>query len=424
MFYSEVLLSKTGPLGRVWLAANMEKKLSKAQILQKSVEKEVQDIVDTGQAPLALRLSGHLLLGVVRIYSRKARYLLDDCNEALMKIKMAFRPGIVDLPPSQSHAANPAALLVPDTITELDLLAPIPDLEDLLAEPTTSRYAPGQDPTLLDYGMSQSQLNPSSDKDARPEAEERLELYQDDLPLDLGFGDDTTITAAGDRSIEVGRRQPTPRPGAEDVSGFLGEDLGLDFGDDLTSERRESRQPPAAADYGLAGETDVQMGGMEELDLGVRDDLSALIQGDDRQRRRETLSPLSSIRSSVERDLEQTFQLDVQTGLEARADDDTVVQAQQRVVKRRRVLQADAETELRSALIRAQQEDRSKITKPPSFLPRDPVLLALINMQRSGGFVSNVLGDGRSLGWAPELRGILSMEVVRGSGELKRKRDS
>ena len=37
---------------------------------------------------MALRLSGQLLLGVVRIYSRKARYLLDDCNEALLKIKM------------------------------------------------------------------------------------------------------------------------------------------------------------------------------------------------------------------------------------------------------------------------------------------------------------------------------------------------
>jgi cohesin complex subunit SCC1 len=37
---------------------------------------------------MALRLSGQLLLGVVRIYGRKAKYLLDDCNEALLKIKM------------------------------------------------------------------------------------------------------------------------------------------------------------------------------------------------------------------------------------------------------------------------------------------------------------------------------------------------
>lgn len=38
--------------------------------------------------PLALRMSGHLLLGVVRIYSRKVKYLLEDCSDALIKIKM------------------------------------------------------------------------------------------------------------------------------------------------------------------------------------------------------------------------------------------------------------------------------------------------------------------------------------------------
>ncbi len=43
---------------------------------------------------MALRLSGQLLLGVVRIYSRKAKYLLDDCNEALLKIKMV-RPFVL-----------------------------------------------------------------------------------------------------------------------------------------------------------------------------------------------------------------------------------------------------------------------------------------------------------------------------------------
>lgn len=48
---------------------------------------------------MALRTTGHLLLGIVRIYSRKAKYLLADCNEAFLKIKMAFRPGQV-CPPS------------------------------------------------------------------------------------------------------------------------------------------------------------------------------------------------------------------------------------------------------------------------------------------------------------------------------------
>lgn len=44
---------------------------------------------------LALRTSGHLLLGVVRIYHRKTKYLLSDCNEALLKMQSAFRPGML-----------------------------------------------------------------------------------------------------------------------------------------------------------------------------------------------------------------------------------------------------------------------------------------------------------------------------------------
>lgn len=88
MFYSETLLAKTGPLARVWLASNVERKLTKSQILASDIQSSVGAIVDTGQAPMALRLSGQLMLGVVRIYGRKARYLLDDCNDTLMKIRM------------------------------------------------------------------------------------------------------------------------------------------------------------------------------------------------------------------------------------------------------------------------------------------------------------------------------------------------
>ena len=39
---------------------------------------------------MALRVSGHLLLGVVRVFSRKVTYLLTDCSDALVKIKDAF----------------------------------------------------------------------------------------------------------------------------------------------------------------------------------------------------------------------------------------------------------------------------------------------------------------------------------------------
>ena len=74
---------------------------------------------------MALRLSGQLLLGVVRIYSRKAKYLLDDCNEALLKIKMAFRPGVVDMTEDQLTVNRNAITLQG---AELDLDALLPDI--------------------------------------------------------------------------------------------------------------------------------------------------------------------------------------------------------------------------------------------------------------------------------------------------------
>ena len=77
---------------------------------------------------MALRTSGHLLLGVVRIYSRKAKYLLADCNEAFVKIKMAFRPGMVDLPEDIREAAV-SAITLPEVFHDFD--TPMADLNDV-----------------------------------------------------------------------------------------------------------------------------------------------------------------------------------------------------------------------------------------------------------------------------------------------------
>ena len=71
---SQIILAKKGPLGKIWLAAHWDKKLTKASIFDTSIEVSAQSIVSP-QQPLALRVSGHLLLGLVRIYSRKVSYL-------------------------------------------------------------------------------------------------------------------------------------------------------------------------------------------------------------------------------------------------------------------------------------------------------------------------------------------------------------
>ncbi|KAJ3023223.1 UNVERIFIED_CONTAM: sister chromatid cohesion protein 1 [Siphonaria sp. JEL0065] len=127
MFFSDSILSKKGgsSLAKVWLAAHWERKLSKSQFIQANIQVSVGAIVGDSGQPMALRLSGQLLLGVVRIYSRKARYLLEDCNEALVKIKMAFRPGVVDMPDEQTMA-HFNAITLSETINEFDILLPEP----------------------------------------------------------------------------------------------------------------------------------------------------------------------------------------------------------------------------------------------------------------------------------------------------------
>jgi len=110
-----------GPLARVWLAAHLERKLTKAALLQASIPKSVEAIVNVEIVPIALRLSGQLLLGVARIYSRKAKYLMDDCSETLSKVKMAFRPGAVDMTDEQAHVSR-GAITRQENVNELEML--------------------------------------------------------------------------------------------------------------------------------------------------------------------------------------------------------------------------------------------------------------------------------------------------------------
>ena len=127
MFYAHFVLAKKGPLARIWLAAHWDKKLTKAHVYETNIESSVDGIMQP-KVKMALRTSGHLLLGVVRIYSRKAKYLLADCNEAFVKIKMAFRPGMVDLPEDKREAAM-NAITLPDVFHDFDTA--MPDLGDV-----------------------------------------------------------------------------------------------------------------------------------------------------------------------------------------------------------------------------------------------------------------------------------------------------
>ncbi|NWV18102.1 RD21L protein, partial [Origma solitaria] len=152
MFYINLLISKRGPLAKIWLAAHWEKKLTKAHIFECNLEATVQKILSAKFA-IALRTSGHLLLGVVRIYDRKAKYLLADCNEALTKMKTAFRPGLLDLPEVNFEAAYQSITLAEEFH---DFEAPLPDVKAIdVVEHFTLNQSRAEEITLAeDFGSS------------------------------------------------------------------------------------------------------------------------------------------------------------------------------------------------------------------------------------------------------------------------------
>ncbi|XP_004308212.1 PREDICTED: sister chromatid cohesion 1 protein 3 [Fragaria vesca subsp. vesca] len=89
MFYSHTILARKGPLGTVWCAAHLQHRLKKSHYAATDIPSTVDRIMFP-EVPIALRMSGHLLLGVVRIYSKKVEYLHHDCNVVLNGLKKAF----------------------------------------------------------------------------------------------------------------------------------------------------------------------------------------------------------------------------------------------------------------------------------------------------------------------------------------------
>ncbi|KAI0072661.1 hypothetical protein K474DRAFT_1628650 [Panus rudis PR-1116 ss-1] len=273
-FYSEAILSRRGPLAKVWLAAHMERKLSKTQTLQTNIEQSVDAIMGQEVEVMALRLSGQLLLGVVRIYSRKAKYLLDDCNEALLKIKMAFRPGIVDMTEDQL-AVNRNAITLPGN--NLDLNALIPDInwdvdfENRVVQPGGQHIARTADITLATVGDFQMDFDePNYGFDLGPSDGIGSQDFDIDLGLDFGDG---PVSAAGEPTrtggdddesmeMEVGRRDAGPARTAREslASHLLGP--GTIEEDILSRRSREaSEQPFGGDDFGPdLGDMDIDLG--------------------------------------------------------------------------------------------------------------------------------------------------------------------
>nr|GEX48568.1 hypothetical protein [Tanacetum cinerariifolium] len=119
MFYSHNLLARKGPLGTVWCAAHLHKKLNRSNYVTINIPSTVEQIMHP-QVPIALRMSGHLLLGVVRVYSKKVEYLQHDYDVLRIDMNKAFEYANINLPQDENQAEF-ESITLPDTFS-LDLM--------------------------------------------------------------------------------------------------------------------------------------------------------------------------------------------------------------------------------------------------------------------------------------------------------------
>lgn len=156
------LLYGDSPLACAWLAASLEKKLSKQQYLKASIVQSTRaierssdfnseekphlvsaeesdsqlqfstqlavtdgskDTTNQDNEHVTLRISGQLLYGVVRIYSRKTRYLYDDASLALIQLKSAFAVSkSITVPIEETVLSSLDNITLKDKVTEANVL--------------------------------------------------------------------------------------------------------------------------------------------------------------------------------------------------------------------------------------------------------------------------------------------------------------
>eukprot|EP00731_Ephydatia_muelleri_P020639 Em0013g366a len=123
MFYSVSILSKkNGNLGYIWIAANFDSTsrmgLTRREINRVDVLQSCQDIIKPN-APLALRLSALLMVGVIRVHLKQTHYVYLDAKDAWKRLERAFQAGsmtAIDL--AAPVAARKDALTLPDPLEQ------------------------------------------------------------------------------------------------------------------------------------------------------------------------------------------------------------------------------------------------------------------------------------------------------------------
>lgn len=325
---------------------------------------------------------------------------------------------------------NREALMLPDRITPADNLniLPPPDanwllgqMEDINATPNSSGTRGRGRPSNRDINLQEDFNNSQFLHDDNMDEDEVALDPMDDVELILDFGMDIDERPRKDMSIEMGRDAPAARAVEDDIFSEL---------DIAPPAKGAEPEPSLALDFGddnvriADGDGDIPMDDDFQFNIGDQSAVPEMGGAPGLDRARISESPLSDIDETIARDVEEWTRLNNTSIYEPGQEPEEPEPLPQKKSKRRRVFGLDESTQLTSAHMKEQQQNHKNILKAPSFVSRDPYFLALVELRNSGSFVSSIMGDGRSKAWAPELRGLLSLEAIRPVNDLKRKRDS
>ena len=228
----------------------------------------VDDILEGKLPPMALRLSSQLLLGIARIYWRKAKYLFDDCNEALFRIKVTINTQTTTRHASheEGNQGNTTTMSIPVTGKDLNMLLPEPEV-DLEAILENSQKA-----------ANMSRMDSFNRTDITVEIS--LENKRNEQEHLLGFDDDEAAQLLKEFNIEFPRKQAEPQESVirqHTSESILSPLKGHPLGDsnEVEFERRQSFPPDVTApELGIFG------GGFDEIPQeNVHPNLSTQVEG-------------------------------------------------------------------------------------------------------------------------------------------------
>lgn len=342
----------------------------------------------------------------------------------------------MDLPAGATTHSS-AALVLPDAITELDLA--LPDASFLLNDigdvpfTSTAHTSRKQDITLNEDILLDDSIEQARKQDDGFEFGDDV-LQWEDLNLDIGDDDAGPIIPSTDKPSEepeVGRDLMPDMTMRSSIAPDLGfDDDATMLGADKQKQAADNKDAPEDV-TNLGGEfDDTVVGGPDISELQMDEPMLDAPQMDEPmldgfRAGRGSESPLSSIRSSVERELGDEASGDkLDTGFLDRAlggSEEVEEQEEHERVKKtrkRRVLVDDV-TEINGKQLKIQMTDRSAILKEPIFLPRDPTMLTLMSLHKTGGFATSFFYPKNI---HPDLADLLSPDFVQIMAAAKRKR--